>query len=113
MLCSLTELKINILPSALYPGCHKEAHIIRARLRQRAEPGTQQPSEDTPSLASIVSKVNSFDRRLDVGNIQLYLGRTLVALNQLLKQLCWRFSVLSFRLSHFLFPGHSIISRCC
>lgn len=66
MLCGLTKLKIHILLAVLYPGCHKEAHIIRTPARHLEE-----LSEDTPSLASIVTKVNSFDRRLDIRNIQL------------------------------------------
>lgn len=66
MLCGLTKLKIHILLAVLYPGCHKEAHIIRTPARHLEE-----LSEDAPSLASIVTKVNSFDRRLDIRNIQL------------------------------------------
>lgn len=70
-LCSLTKLKIHIKLSVL---C-KEAHIIRSRrLRSALHRGKL---SDTPNLASIVTKVNSFDRRLDVGNIQLSFWVTL------------------------------------
>lgn len=68
-LCSLTKLKIHVLLSALFPG---PAHVIRMRLQ-----AWHLEELFLRSLASIVSEVNSFDRCLDGGNVQLfYLGRT-------------------------------------